>query len=234
MRASRLASVLVILMVMSFAGAAPASSGVVFELETTYYFGSETRVEHSEVSVLKPNLKMGVLSVESLSGAKTLDEMVYRGDRKQMLVIQHDEKAYMMMDRETMEKMFAVYPGSPVGVGDSWNAEYVLTAGFPMIVSNTWKVKSIVGDKVTIEVESTIQPNMTSTLPQFGGMNIAYDIQGTQNGHIVMDTLTGWLWEGEMKQQLDGMMSMSGGMFGSEGMKWPIQMESIVKIETIE
>lgn len=137
--------------------------------------------------------------------------------------------------KETMEKMFAIYPDKPVGIGDSWSAEYTLTAGFPMIISNTWTVKAIVGDKVTVGVNSTIQPNKEGTLPQIGGVNITYEIQGTQQGHIILDTLSGWLWEGEVKQQMDGTMSMSGGMFGaSEGMKWPIQMESVVQIETIE
>lgn len=137
--------------------------------------------------------------------------------------------------KETMEKMFAVYPDKPVGVGDIWSAEYMFTAGLPMVVNNTWQVKSIVADRVVIEVNSKIRPNKEGTLPQFGGVNLTYDIQGTQQGQIVIDTLAGWLWEGEMKQNLSGTMSMAGGVFGSdEGMKWPIEMESVVQIETIE
>ncbi|NNE59152.1 MAG: hypothetical protein HKN36_13685 [Hellea sp.] len=80
-----------------------ADAGVVFEVETTYHSGS-TGVDVSEMSVEKPNLKMEIASGSRASKGQQ-DTAIFRGDRREMVVINHEEQYYMVMDAETMNQV---------------------------------------------------------------------------------------------------------------------------------
>jgi len=80
-----------------------AWAGVVFEVETTYHSGSP-RVETSEMSVEKPNLKMEIASGREGSG-KQQDTAIFRGDRREMVVINHEEQYYMVMDSASIARI---------------------------------------------------------------------------------------------------------------------------------
>lgn len=77
---------------------APLTAGVVYEVETTRHSGSRG-AETSTISVQGPNLKM-----EIQSGRKGDEgEVIFRGDRKQMVVVDHDSKSYMVMDEAALQ-----------------------------------------------------------------------------------------------------------------------------------
>jgi len=85
-----------------------AYAGVVFQVETTYHSGSPG-VETSEMSVEKPNLKMEIMSGENSAGQK--EEVIFRGDRREMVVINHEEQYYMVVDPDKIQKMGAEVSG---------------------------------------------------------------------------------------------------------------------------
>jgi len=74
-----------------------ALAGVVFEVETTYHSGSPG-VETSEMYVDKPNLKMEIISRRDGTASRQQDTAIFRGDRREMVVINHEEQYYMVMD----------------------------------------------------------------------------------------------------------------------------------------
>ncbi len=78
--------------------------GVVFQVETTYHSGSPG-VESSEMTVEKPNLKMEIQSGRGGSGGGVKDEVIFRGDRRQMVVVDHREKSYMVVDEAAARAM---------------------------------------------------------------------------------------------------------------------------------
>lgn len=82
----------------------PLLAGVVFEVETTYHSGSPRGPESAQMSVEGKNLKMEILPGRD-SSRKGKDEAIFRGDRRQMVVVDHHDKAYMVMDTATMSKM---------------------------------------------------------------------------------------------------------------------------------
>ena len=82
--------------------ASPLAAGVVFEIETTYHDRPDGRSERSRVAVDDAHLKMEIRS----SGRRAeLDEVVFRRGDRQMLVIDHAEKSYMVMDAATMKRV---------------------------------------------------------------------------------------------------------------------------------
>lgn len=80
--------------------APPIGAGVVFEIESTEHDGDSQRTVSIEATVEGENIKMDV--PERDGGAS---EMIYRGDRKEMVIIDHDEKSYMVIDQEVIESM---------------------------------------------------------------------------------------------------------------------------------
>ena len=78
----------------------PLVAGVVFQVETTYHSGSPGSAQSSRMSVQGKDLKMEILPGKGKRG-----EMVFRGDRREMVVIDHDDKAYMVIDEAAIKSI---------------------------------------------------------------------------------------------------------------------------------
>ena len=86
----------------------PLAAGVVFEIETQDHDQSPPRVDSMEVAAEGRNLKMEISSGRS----STRGDMVFRGDRREMVVIDHDSKSYMVMDREQLQALAGQVSGA--------------------------------------------------------------------------------------------------------------------------
>lgn len=113
MRLSRMLPALVSFFALVLAGVTPVRAGVVFDMETTYYSGSEPTVQTGRLLVLRPNLKVDFAA--GMGAQNTPREMIYRGDRKQMIVIEHSEKAYVVIDPETIRSVAGGMSGGNEG-----------------------------------------------------------------------------------------------------------------------
>ena len=81
--------------------------GVIFEIEKTDYTVSPERVQTFEVIVEGPKLK---IPFQSLEGSGASSAMIFRGDQGDhgtMLVVNHEEQYYMVMDEKTIKEMGA-------------------------------------------------------------------------------------------------------------------------------
>jgi hypothetical protein len=83
--------------------AAPAFAGVVYEIETKDHTSSPERVFDAEMVVEGRSLKMGV---EGGKGGANND-MIFRGDRREMIVVDHDDRTYFVMDEATLKELAA-------------------------------------------------------------------------------------------------------------------------------
>ena len=79
----------------------PLFAGVVFEIETKDHDSSPPRTESVAMLVDGRNLK----SEPGTSGKRSEMTMIYRGDRREMMVVDHGKKNYFVMDQEMMKKM---------------------------------------------------------------------------------------------------------------------------------
>ena len=79
----------------------PLSGGVVFEVETKDSQG--VRSELIESVVEGKNLKMEIGS----SGRGSKGEMIFRGDRREMVIVDHDRKTYMVIYQEAIKAIGA-------------------------------------------------------------------------------------------------------------------------------
>jgi hypothetical protein len=81
----------------------PAVAGVVYEIEVTDHEQSPPKSQSMETAVEGRLLKMGIPG-----GSRSGDgEMIYRGDRREMVWVDHDKKTYFVIDEETMKALAA-------------------------------------------------------------------------------------------------------------------------------
>lgn len=83
--------------------AAPAMAGVVYEIEVTDHTASPAGVSNSRISVEGPLLRMDMTSENNGRDG----EMIYRGDRREMVVVDNGEKSYFVLDEEQMRALSA-------------------------------------------------------------------------------------------------------------------------------
>ena len=81
----------------------PAAAGVVYEIEVTDHEQSPPNTESIETVVEGRLLKMGISSSDRGGNG----EMIYRGDRREMVVVDHDKKTYFVIDEEGMKAIAA-------------------------------------------------------------------------------------------------------------------------------
>ena len=101
----KLGFVLLLALFVYTAASPEPNPGVVFEIETTYHSGSSPRVETAEMSVEGEMLKMEILPGQDAGAGAVKDEVIFRGDRKEMIAVDHERKSYMVFDEEAVEEM---------------------------------------------------------------------------------------------------------------------------------
>jgi len=82
--------------------ASPVAAGVVFEIQTIGQSQGQSRAGTTQVSVEGQFLTFDIPADKpgSLGG-----KIIYRGDRREMMIVQHDTKSFMLMDLQSMQKM---------------------------------------------------------------------------------------------------------------------------------
>jgi hypothetical protein len=92
-----------LVLLAAFTFAAPALAGVVYEVEVTDHTEDPVAVSGSRISVEGDLVKMDVTS-----GSKDLNgEMIFRGDRKEMVIVNNEDKTYFVLDEEQMKALAA-------------------------------------------------------------------------------------------------------------------------------
>lgn len=129
---------------------------------------------------------------------------------------------------ESLESSWNIYPEETISEGDHWTKTIKTSSGFPIISENTYTVKKISSDKVTLDVSSKIHTD-ENTKPNSMGM--LYDISGTQTGKLVLDKQSGMIEKGDLKQEMQGSLTLRGEGPG-EKLQWPMSIKSSTKIES--
>lgn len=108
--------------------------------------------------------------------------------------------------KELTENSMAMYPDKPVGVGDSWSREVVLSQGLPMVLEHKWTLKERKNGVAVIEVNSVVTPNRKAKPMETGGAKISYEFSGRQRGLVQMQESTGLITGSKINQDISGQM----------------------------
>ncbi|MEM6453902.1 MAG: DUF4412 domain-containing protein [Acidobacteriota bacterium] len=94
----RLCPLLIVLILLA---AMPTFAGVVYEIEVTDHQHETPKTESIQAAVEGRHLKMGIAS----GGQGKQGDMIFRGDRREMYVVDHDERSYIRMDEKAIEEL---------------------------------------------------------------------------------------------------------------------------------
>ncbi|MEM8946226.1 MAG: DUF4412 domain-containing protein [Planctomycetota bacterium] len=107
---------------LAVAWGVPAEAGLEFSIETRDFDYSPPRVEQSKILAEGISLKM-----ESNDGQSGLpDTVIYRGDRREMMVVDHQRRSYMVIDKQfaaNMMRQLQQMSGQMQGMIDSIPAD---------------------------------------------------------------------------------------------------------------
>ena len=92
-----------------------AHAAVVYQVQTSYPSDSEGKPsETTEMSVNKPNLKIGIAGASA--GDADSGDAIFRGDRREMVIVDHEDRTYMLIDSAAAERMGGQVKGAVQGL----------------------------------------------------------------------------------------------------------------------
>jgi hypothetical protein len=122
-------------------------------------------------------------------------------------------QAEMMVSESTLKGMIesvtAYLPGKEVGAGDTWKSEINLSAGgMSMLITTDYKLNELNKKTAEISGEMVVEPAGSDPMV-INGAEITMDIRGIGKTNLTVDTKTGWILKGTLKQQMKGDMFVS-------------------------
>ena len=77
-------------------------AGVVYEIEVTDHEQSPPKTSEMEIAAEGRHLKMGIAPGES---GRAGGDAIWRGDRREMVVVDHEDRSYVVIDEEMIESL---------------------------------------------------------------------------------------------------------------------------------
>jgi hypothetical protein len=94
--------------------------------------------------------------------------------------------------KDQFAQVFTIFPNKEIKVGDSWEKTFSTGGKMAATFNNTYTVKEIDGDHVSLTTKSKISSNGTGQ-----------DLSGTQSGNLLVDSKTGLMISGEFDQDME-------------------------------
>ncbi|MFO8021265.1 MAG: DUF6263 family protein [Perlabentimonas sp.] len=174
--------------------------------------------------------------VVEVSGVdKMIDDMVAEvaADNEGMKA-QMKQTMQQSFNQESLKQMFGgsfiEFPAKSLKKGDTWTENLSIVNQFTLNVVNNYTLKSVSGNKAHLDISSTLstEPGNKSNMQ---GMEVTYNLFGTQNGEIIVEVETGKILGSEIEQSISG--NFLADMAGQE-MDVPMSISSKMKVEIIE
>ena len=132
--------------------------------------------------------------------------------------------------RNNVEGVTHIFPDKPVNVGDTWSRDQNSNTGFPLVIKNTYTLKSVTGDLAVIDVKGPVSVNPEQERAEMGGMEVLYFIEGERTGTLTVDINTGWVVEATFTDDIGGSLTISPNPQVPEGMTIPLAMKNVTTI----
>ena len=121
------------------------------------------------------------------------------------------QRALIMLEEKSLKSMVesvtACLPGQEVSTGDTWEISLGISGGgMDMTQDGTYKLVDLEKKSAVISGEMVIES--TPGTMEMNGAQITPDIRGLGKTELTIDTKTGWVISGTLKQQLKGEMSV--------------------------
>ncbi|NEN22482.1 hypothetical protein G3O08_03065 [Cryomorpha ignava] len=133
---------------------------------------------------------------------------------------------------KNMEMLTAIMPATPVKVGSTWTNKQFTSSGLPLVLNNTFTLKSVADGKAVIDVKAniTVDPNQSST--ELQGMKATYFMEGSRSGTLEMEVSSGFVSSADINDEIIGSISIESNPQMPDGMTIPIEMNSNTSVSS--
>lgn len=178
-----------------------------------------------------------IVAVEGIDAM--IDDMLSRfrlpdDSTREMLRQNFESQFGLQTMKETLAAIVGIYPGKWVSVGDSWEKTETIFTGFPMTLTDTYKL--IGSDKgiATVSVNSTVSSNSAAPPFQMGPAVLDQNLTGNQTGTLRLNEDSGWIISADINQTLNGTMKVPPGPQVPNGMEWPLTVTTHLTMEQFQ
>lgn len=135
--------------------------------------------------------------------------------------------------KQNLQGMFALYPETPVAVGQSWQRKTVVSKGFPVVIEGDYTLEGRTGGVARVAIKATLSPNEAAGPIDLGTGKMSYDLKGEQSGIAEMDEATGWTRSLSTTQLVSGTLRFQGAGGVPEANK-PVTIHEKVTTEEVK
>jgi hypothetical protein len=135
--------------------------------------------------------------------------------------------------KQNLQNVFALYPDTPVAVGESWRRHVVVARGFPTVIDGTYTLKSRENGVAHVEIKATLSPNEEAGPVELGTGKMSYELKGEQSGVADVDEATGWTRSLTTTQTVGGSLRFQPAG-GAAEVNNPITIQEKVTIEEVK
>ena len=133
--------------------------------------------------------------------------------------------------KNNFSSFFGYFPEKGVSIGEKWNNKITINSMFAFNVDNQYEFIDSKDNLYNIGIQSNIKTDLKKSTMEVQGMEMKFDLKGTQSGFIKIDQKTGWIKESEIKQKIVGDARMSKSEIpGGGNFTIPYTIESTTKI----
>ncbi len=122
------------------------------------------------------------------------------------------------------------YNKIPVNVGESWTNTTYTESVFPMICENTYTLIYRNNGIVIINIKSKIKSEDKPNFAVKDDVNMKFDMKGIQTGELRINEKTGWIINGNFKQNISGSMTLSAPQQASVNYTIPYSLENNITL----
>ncbi len=119
---------------------------------------------------------------------------------KEQLLKAYGEKAFI----GNLEMNTAIYPDSPVSLGDKWKIKIIMESGMKATIETIYELRENTDAYAVFYGSSTMETADKEAYIETNGMPLKYDLTGTMTSVIKTDKVTGWVMEAKLSQAFKG------------------------------
>lgn len=117
----------------------------------------------------------------------------------------------------------AVFPGQPIGKGDSWKQTVSMTSFYPFVTEWTCVVEEVKDGKMKIGLQGAAAPNPNAQPTSEMGFKMNYALEGDIEGHVWVDLGLGRQLASELNYDLQGTCSL--GLPDGTDISFPVTLD---------
>lgn len=134
--------------------------------------------------------------------------------------------------RSNLEMGLSVYPKKKVALGDAWTVDSEINSITKMTSSINYILRKRNDEEIVLEGSGVVETSEKDMMVNYNGVEMKAQIYGVMTMKISLDPKTGWIRSSEMKQEIDGLMSVDASQSPNGSMEIPVNVLSSATIDS--